>query len=126
MPKDGALAGLRILVVEDEAIVAWDLADALESHGCQVVGPASDLAQALELSQERPLAGAVLDVNLGNDKVFPVADILAAALIPFCFVTGYGIAGLRPADLSRPILQKPFDTERLVQIIQPWRLGPNS
>jgi CheY-like chemotaxis protein len=121
MQNDQLLAGLRILVVEDEPIVAWDLADGLGSHGCEVVGPAYGLAEAEQLSQERGLDGAVLDVNLGGEKVFPVADILAGRNIPFCFVTGYGVAGLRPDDSARPILQKPVDPERIARIAQHWR-----
>ena len=121
MQKDGALAGLRILVVEDEPIVAWDLADALERQGCQVVGPAYDMAQAEKLSREHVLDGAVLDVHLGGRKVFPVADILSEGTIPVCFVTGYGVTGLRPDDLDHPVLQKPVDPQHLVGIVQRWR-----
>ena len=121
MPKEGALAGLRILVVEDEPIVAWDLAESLETYGCEIVGPAYDLTQAKALSRENSLDGAVLDVNLGGEKVFPLADALAEVPIPFCFVTGYGVAGLRPEDLEHPVLQKPVDTEFLVQVVERWR-----
>jgi CheY-like chemotaxis protein len=120
MQKEQVLAGQRILVVEDEPIVAWDLADVLGSYGCEVVGPAYDLPQAEKLSQE-PLDGAVLDVNLGDQKVFPVADTLAERQVPFCFVTGYGVAGLRPGDLDRPILQKPVAPEQVVQAVEAWR-----
>ena len=121
MPNQGALAGLKVLVVEDEPIVAWDLAETLEAYGCEIVGPAYDLAQASELSRGRTLDGAVLDVNLGGEKVFPLADALAEVPIPYCFVTGYGVAGLRPEDLEHPVLQKPIDTDRLVQVVQRWR-----
>jgi len=120
MQRDRVLAGWRILVVEDEPIVAWDLADMLESHGCQVVGPAYDLAQAEQLSRE-PLDGAVLDVNLGDNKVFPVADALAERQVPYCFVTGYGVGGLRPGDLDRPVLQKPVNPELIVRAVEAWR-----
>lgn len=120
MQNEQVLAGQRILVVEDEPIVAWDLAATLETYGCEIVGPAYDLTQAESLSQE-PLGGAVLDVNLGDNKVFPVADALAERQIPFCFVTGYGVGGLRPADLNRPVLQKPVAPELLVQTVASWR-----
>lgn len=121
MQKNEVLRGMRVLVVEDEPIVAMDLADTLESHGCEVVGPAYDLMQAADLSREQALDGAVLDVNLGDEKVFPVADDLAQGRVPFCFVTGYGAAGLRPEDLGRPILQKPVDPECIVRIVECWR-----
>jgi len=117
MQKDQVLTGLRILVVEDEPVVAWDLAETLESQGCEIVGPAYNLAQAEKLSRER-LDGAVLDVNLGDKKVFPVADTLTERQIPFCFVTGYGLGGLRPADLDRPVLQKPVSSERIVRAVE--------
>jgi DNA-binding response OmpR family regulator len=120
MQEDRVLAGQRILLVEDEPLVAWTLARALRSFGCEVVGPAYDLTQAELLSRE-PLDGAVLDVNLGDNKVFPVADILAEREIPFCFVTGYGVAGLRPGDLDRPVLQKPVDPELIGQTLGSWR-----
>jgi CheY-like chemotaxis protein len=116
MQKDQVLAGLRILVVEDEPVVAWDLAETLESQGCEIVGPAYNLAQAEKLSQE-PLDGAVLDVNLGDKKVFPVADVLTKRQIPYCFVTGYGLGGLRPGDLERTVLQKPISSQRIVQAV---------
>jgi DNA-binding NtrC family response regulator len=117
MQTNRVLAGRRILVVEDEPIVAWDLAETLASYGGEVVGPAHDLPQAEKLSQE-PLDGAVLDVNLGDQKVFPVADALAERRVPFCFVTGYGVAGLRPGDLDRPVLQKPVDPELIVRAVE--------
>jgi DNA-binding response OmpR family regulator len=121
MKGAGALAGLRILVVEDEPIVAWELAKSLERHGCEVVGPAYDLMQARELSRERALDGAVLDVNLGREMVFPLADALANEGVPLCFVTGYGVAGLRPVDLEWPVLQKPIDIKHLVRTLERWR-----
>lgn len=113
--------GLRVLVVEDEPIVAWDLADNLERRGCDIVGPAYDLAEAMALCREPAFDGAVLDVNLSGEKVFPVADTLAERAIPFCFVTGYGVAGLRPEDRNRPILQKPVAPDDLARIVQSWR-----
>ena len=120
MQEGGGLAGLRVLLVEDEPIVALALMGALRSFGCEVVGPAYDLTQA-ELLSQGPLDGAILDVNLGDKKVFPVADILAEREIPFCFVTGYGVAGLRPGDLDRPVLQKPVDPELIGQTLGSWR-----
>ena len=121
MSSDEKLSGLRILVVEDEPMIAWALADGLQRLGCEVVGPAFDTVQAVELSREQGVNGAVLDVNLGRDKVFPVADSLARRHIPFCFVTGYDTAELRPEDLRWPILQKSVDLEDIAQIAQHWR-----
>ena len=122
MVDDHALSGLRILVVEDEAVIAWALAESLRDLGCDVVGPAFNTMEAMEFSREPALSGAVLDVNLGRDKVFPVADALEERHIPFCFITGYDPAGLRPKDLRQPILQKPVDPEDIAQIAQNWRV----
>jgi CheY-like chemotaxis protein len=120
-----SLSGLRILVVEDEALIAWALADCLESRGCEVVGPAYDLEEALSLSREATLDGAFLDVNLGRQKVFPAADVLAERGIPFCFVTGYGVSALRPEDLRRPVLQKPVEAADLMRVVATWRKAPS-
>lgn len=106
------LAGLRILVVEDEVLIAMFVEDLLLSRGCQVVGPASSVAEALDLmARERPNA-AVLDVNLGAERVYPVADALKEARIPFVFVTGYGEAGLAGPYSGHPTIKKPLDHDR--------------
>jgi CheY-like chemotaxis protein len=112
-----ALAGRdsrpRVLVVEDEALVSIMLEDMLSDLGCVVVGPAASLAAALALAGTEEVAAAVLDVNLGGQTVFPVADILASRGVPFVFATGYGRAGLRPADAARPVVQKPYSLSEL-------------
>ncbi len=104
------LTGRRILVVEDEALIAMLLEDLLGDLGCKVVGPAANVTQALELAaRERPDA-AVLDVNLGKETVFPVADALQRAGVPFVFITGYGPAGLTGAHSGHATIRKPIDT----------------
>ncbi len=104
------LTGRRILVVEDEALIARLLEDLLRELGCEVVGPASNVTLALELAaRERPDA-AVLDVNLGGETVFPVADALKHAGIPFVFITGYGQAGLSGAHTGHATIRKPIDS----------------
>lgn len=106
--KPGALAGLRILIVEDEPLVGMLEEDLLREEGCEVVGPATNVRQALALVAAERLDGAVLDVNLGAEQVFPVADALALAGVPFIFVTGYGQHGVTGVHIGRPMLQKPF------------------
>lgn len=109
--KAGAweLAGLRVLVVEDEMLNAMFLEDLLLDLGCEVVGPAATVAEGLALaSSERPDA-AVLDVNLGADRVYPVADALRQEGVPFVFVTGYGVAGLIEAHKEQPTIEKPIN-----------------
>jgi CheY-like chemotaxis protein len=81
---NSGLAGRRILVVEDEAIVAWALEDMLIELGCRVVGPAARVSQALVIVEKEPIDAAVLDVNLNGEKCYPIADALSAAgLAPF-------------------------------------------
>lgn len=115
------LAGLRVLVVEDDAMLAMALELTLFDLGCEVVGPASSLGEAAPLAHEAAIDGAILDVNLAGEKVYPIADILADRGIPFVFTTGYGAACLRDCDRERPVLQKPYDPGSLVEIARQWR-----
>jgi DNA-binding response OmpR family regulator len=98
----------RVLVVEDEMLVAMVLEDQLADAGREVVGPAFSLEHAMRLAASESLDGAALDINLAGEKVYPVADLLAARNVPFVYVTGLGQAGLREADQGRPMLQKPY------------------
>jgi len=109
MADTPVLAGRRILVVEDEMMIAMLVEDMLTELGCSVVGPAHALAEALALAQSEPgLDAALLDVNLAGQPVFPVADALREKGVPAIFSTGYGDAGLRDIDRGSPVLQKPF------------------
>ena len=105
----GGLAGRRILVVEDEMFVAMMIEDLLRGLGCDVVGPVSSVSDALKLVAKARLDGAVLDVNLGRERVFPVADTLKRQAIPFVFVTGYGRTALTETYGGHPMIQKPFE-----------------
>ncbi len=116
------LAGLRVLVVEDEMMVSMLIEDMLDDLGCKVVGPASRLEEAIELVNSTELDCAVLDVNLGGQPIFPLADILRAKGAPFAFATGYGDAGLREVDRGSPVLQKPFRESDLARILGELRL----
>lgn len=118
---NGTLAGLRVLVVEDDAMLAMALEMALVDLGCDVVGLASSLRDAVPLAREAAIDGAILDVNLAGERVDPIADILAARNIPFVFATGYGNAGLRDCDRDRPVLQKPYELRNLARIARLWR-----
>jgi CheY-like chemotaxis protein len=109
MADTPTLVGRRILVVEDEMMIAMLVEDMLSELGCSVVGPAHALDTALNLAQtEDGLDAALLDVNLGGQPVFAVADALRAKGVPAIFSTGYGDAGLRDVDRGSPVLQKPF------------------
>jgi CheY-like chemotaxis protein len=90
--------GLRVIVVEDDSLICLLMEDMLLDLGCKVVGTACNCKRAAELAQcEEHIDVAVLDVNLGGELVFPVAEILAKRGIPFVFATGMGADGL-PAD----------------------------
>jgi CheY-like chemotaxis protein len=111
------LNGLRVLVVEDEMMVSMLIEDMLSDMGCTVVGPASRLDEATELAQAGGIDCAVLDVNLGGQPIFPVADLLRERGCPFAFATGYGDAGLRDVDRGTPVLQKPFREGDLARVL---------
>ena len=119
--ENGGTPGLRVLVVEDEPLIAMALEDVLVDQGIRVVGPAFDLEEALRLGREEDLDGAILDINIAGRKVFEVADTLAARAIPFVYVTGYSSDFLRDCDRDRPLLQKPYNIERLFAITGQWR-----
>jgi CheY-like chemotaxis protein len=103
-----AAGARRILVVEDEPIVAIALQDMLEDVGYEVVGPAFRLAAALTLAQSEAIDAAILDVNMGDGDSYGVAAALGARNIPFIFATGYGRIGLDPAFGDSAVLQKPY------------------
>src|SRR5579885_1586560 len=109
MGDSAALQGRRVLVVEDEMMIAMLVEDMLAELGCAVVGPAHGLDAALDLARnELGIDAALLDVNLAGQPVFAVADALREKGIPAVFSTGYGEAGLRDVDRGAPVLQKPF------------------
>lgn len=94
--KEALLQGRCVLVVEDEYFIADAMQRGLRKAGARVVGPAASVAEALALLQAEPVDGAVLDLNLDNEKTFPVADALEARGIPFLFATGYNLADIPP------------------------------
>jgi DNA-binding response OmpR family regulator len=114
--RAGALAGKRVLVVEDEMLLALDLEEGLREAGCEVVGPAGNLRMALALARSEILDAAILDVNLAGETVFPVAQILADSDVPFVFATAYaGADELYPVDVERaPRLSKPYTISQAV------------
>ena len=115
-PREG-LTGLRILVVEDNFLVAEDLRGLLTKSGCDVVGPAPHVEQGLNLVAAGGLDGAVLDINLGEENCFPIAAALRARSVPFLFLTGYDDQALVPAEYHQaPRLSKPVDEARLVSV----------
>jgi len=112
------LEGLRVLVVEDNLLLAEVTKLLLEESGCQVVGPAGWLERGLELAEHEPLDGALLDINLHGDMSFPIAEKLSARGVPFVFVTGYEDRSIVPlAYRSAPRLDKPVADEHLMDVM---------
>lgn len=118
MSRTTDLHGCEILIVEDEYIIALDLAQSLEELGATVIGPVASVAQALSIisTRDKPHA-AVLDVNLGNEKVFPVADELVARGIPFLFATGYDHWVIPEEYRAVPRCQKPIDIRAVTHLL---------
>jgi CheY-like chemotaxis protein len=119
------LSNRRILIVEDESLVAMLLETILEDMGCGTVGPISNVDDALALldtDEAQSLDGALLDVNVAGQEVFPVAEVLKAKGVPFVFSTGYGQGGLPDRWRDHPTIQKPF-TESSVQFALMNALG---
>lgn len=108
MTRDSVLSGVRILVVEDETIVAWALADNLAEIGCTVVGPAASVRQALAIVATETVDAAILDVNLDGENSYPIADVLLARGVPFVLSTGYSRSSLSLNYRDLPMLQKPY------------------
>jgi CheY-like chemotaxis protein len=109
---------MRVLVVEDEGLIALMLEDMIEDMGCDVAYSAGSVAQALAwIERDGRTDVALLDVNLGGETVFPVAEALRARGIPFVFATGYG-DGHDPRFGDAPNLGKPIVPARLEQVLK--------
>ena len=114
-----ALQGRRVLLVEDEFLIASDLVRLLRQQGAEVLGPASSVRAALDLLQTAVQGpdGAVLDVNLRGEMAFPVADALHARGVPFVFATGYTADMIPARYASVPCCEKPFEGPEIVRAL---------
>ena len=118
MIMSAILAGRRILVVEDEMLVAMSIEDTLIDAGCEVVGPAPTVGRALGLLQdEAKIDAVVLDMNLQGQSGLPVADACDERSIPFLILSGYGDTALSGTHHAAPILSKPFANAVLVKAL---------
>lgn len=116
--QDDGLEGLKVLIVEDETLVAMLLEDMLADHGCEVAGTAARVSQARAMVEEGlAIEAAILDVNLAGEPSFPLAELLAARGVPFVFATGYGAL---PSDCfpDAPLIHKPVDQRQLLPVVQ--------
>jgi len=111
--REAGLSGLRVLIVEDETLVAMLVEEYLSELGCIVAGSVRRVDKALERIDAGGFDAAVLDQNVAGDDVTPVAEALDALKIPFVFASGYGGNGLKEKWADRPVIQKPFTSSEL-------------
>ncbi len=112
------LLGRRLLIVEDDPYIALALEETLSEFGLIIAGMARSVEQAVRLSREDGVDLALLDVNIGHEKIDPVADALAARGCPFIFTTGCGRAGLPEAYLEHAMVEKPFYVEEILAALR--------
>ncbi len=112
------LAGRRVLLVEDEALIIMLIEDALADLGCVLAGVASRFDDAFAKARDLHFDVAILDVNLNGLRTFPIADAIKARGIAFVFATGYGATSVPDGLNSVPILQKPFAAGELEQALR--------
>jgi DNA-binding response OmpR family regulator len=112
-----SLQGVRVLVVEDEYLVAALIEQILASAGCIVMGPIPRVPEALDAVDGDDYDAAVLDVNLAGERINPVADALSERDVPFMFVTGYGASALPSEYAGRPHIGKPFRIAELLGML---------
>ena len=116
--------GSRAFLVEDEALVLFSLEDVLADLGCEVVGQATRLDQAMAMAQTLgPLDVAILDVNIGGTTVFPVAQVLSERGVPLVFATGYGRDGLPPEWQGYAVIVKPYSVQDIERALTPLLAG---
>jgi DNA-binding response OmpR family regulator len=118
------LAGKRVLLVEDEPIVAMDVEDMLLELGCEVIGPCPRLSAALEAAHFQSIDVAVLDVNLNGEESYPVAQALRDRSIPFAFATGFGER--KTPFPEAPTLTKPYGSQQLEAALVRALEGPDT
>jgi DNA-binding response OmpR family regulator len=117
MMADTTLAGRRVLLVEDELMIAMLVETILDDENCITVGPYGDLDSALAAARSETIDAAVLDINLAGKMVFPVADVLTERGVPFLLLSGYGSATL-PSDRRHwTVCDKPFKSSELLRVL---------
>jgi CheY-like chemotaxis protein len=111
--------GWRILVVEDEGLIAMFISDTLNEMGHLVIGPVRTIGDALTMIDEEMIDMALLDINLGAGKTsYPIAEMLRRRNVPFAFLTGYGRGGVSGDFLDRPVISKPIDQRYLAETLR--------
>jgi DNA-binding NtrC family response regulator len=122
-----SLGGRRLLLVEDDYLIAADLAASLAEMGALVIGPMSSIDDALDaIASSDRIDAAVLDVNLNGQRIYPVADALREHDVPFVFTTGYEAEVLPPAYRAVPRCDKPIDISRLIELLESLKRQPEA
>ncbi|MGD0109690.1 MAG: response regulator [Rhodopila sp.] len=111
------LVGKRVLIVEDELLVALMIEDFLAEFGCSTLGPCGSVSKALDAARTEMFDLAVLDVNLAGEMVYPVAEVLAARHIPFLFLSGYGDQAIPADHRDWKVCPKPFRGDVLASMM---------
>jgi CheY-like chemotaxis protein len=111
--------GNSVLLVEDEILVAMMMRDTLTELGFSVIGPFSRLSEAMVAAVHAEIDAGIIDINLGGEFVYPVADVLVARNVPFVFVTGYGVESIEPRFGAVPVIKKPVQRQALETIFIP-------
>jgi CheY-like chemotaxis protein len=114
-----AISGNRVMIVEDEALVAMLVTESLTTLGCSVVGPFSRCSDAIAAVEANGIDAAILDVNLDGEMVYPLADLLIERGVPFIFVTGYGAESIDRRFTHIHVIQKPVERHVLQRIFVP-------
>lgn len=117
MDSQAKLAGKRVLVIEDEYMIADDLRRLFEANGTTVAGPYSSSASAMNALPEETFDCAVLDIALSGNAVYPLAAELRRRNTPFAFLTGFSRDGVHPDFADIPMLEKPYDNARVIQLV---------
>jgi CheY-like chemotaxis protein len=115
--KAASLAGKRVLIVEDESLVAFLIEEYLADVACVTLGPFGSVTDGLEAVANQAFDLAVLDINLNGERSYPIAEALTQRGIPFLFLSGYGDAGIPPGHDDWKVCTKPFRGEDLTVML---------
>lgn len=118
------LAGLRVLVVEDEMLISMLVEELLIEQSCEVVGPFSRIDDAMQAAETRAFDIALLDVNVDGAKIYPVAEAISRRGIPFLLLSGYGEAAIPQAHPEWRACAKPFKADELIAMLIEQAAGP--
>lgn len=120
--SESKLEGLRLLLVEDEYLFAYCIAELLEDMGADVLGPVATVADAMDLIEKAPeIDAAILDVNLGREVVFPVADRLQALRVPFVFASAFDRERMPARFRDVAVCEKPLDVDMVRRAVAQLR-----